>query len=258
MNPDSHGSDELKAILSNCDAKRDHNYRLGADSFTITTREYAVLRALVLLPSETRPTYEDGLEDAAQACERFSEERWALYKWGFGHERANNYTQGESDAGDKLAEVIRALKKADPQATEEKANPCGRSGPVGSAPCVASETAPMREALEHIARLPDSYPASAIIARAKDALKKDDPQDGRKEAGVNVRCVPDGSAPCVVVPPVLRVLADWEKENGSLAGVLPLEWEDLMSAVAQAAVTESPRESVARLMEAGNHERGEP
>lgn len=137
MGADSHGSDELKAILSNCDAKRDHNYRLGADSFTITTREYAVLRALVLLPSETRPTYEDGLEDAAQACERFSEERWALYKWGFGHERANNYTQGESDAGDKLAEVIRALKKADPQATEEKANPCGRSGPVGSAPCVA-------------------------------------------------------------------------------------------------------------------------
>ena len=35
--------DDLTVVLSNCDAKRDHNYRLGGDSFSITTREYAAL-----------------------------------------------------------------------------------------------------------------------------------------------------------------------------------------------------------------------
>jgi hypothetical protein len=53
MSNDATG-EQLKTVLSNCDAKRDHNYREGADSFTITTREYAVLcEALQSTPSET-------------------------------------------------------------------------------------------------------------------------------------------------------------------------------------------------------------
>lgn len=57
--------EELKIVLSNCDAKRDHNYRLGADSFTITTREYAVLSALAQVSArgETAPVHSGYADD---------------------------------------------------------------------------------------------------------------------------------------------------------------------------------------------------
>lgn len=77
--------------------------------------------------------------------------------------------------------------------------PCGGRRIKGQS--AASETVPMREALEHIARLPESYPASAIIARAKDALKKADPQVLRE---AHPPCTgatePAASAPCVADP----------------------------------------------------------
>ena len=47
---------DLKTALSNCDAKRDHNYRQGADNFTITTREYAILREVAMRPEVALPS----------------------------------------------------------------------------------------------------------------------------------------------------------------------------------------------------------
>ena len=62
--------EELKTVLSNCDAKRDHNYSLGADSFTITTREYALLCEVIsAAPAESGDAlvkeYEGLLREAA-------------------------------------------------------------------------------------------------------------------------------------------------------------------------------------------------
>jgi len=42
----------LLEIFAACDAKRNHNYREGADSFTITTREYTALRDALLAQPE--------------------------------------------------------------------------------------------------------------------------------------------------------------------------------------------------------------
>lgn len=73
-------NEELKTVLSNCDAKRDHNYRLGADSFTITTREYAVLRDIALLP-EGRDALEARifcLEDALRPFALWADSMYTL------------------------------------------------------------------------------------------------------------------------------------------------------------------------------------
>ena len=65
-------NEELKTVLSNCDAKRDHNYREGADSFTITTREYAIL-CEALRPEVEAKIRNDALEEAAQIALRRTE-----------------------------------------------------------------------------------------------------------------------------------------------------------------------------------------
>lgn len=43
------------------------------------------------------------------------------------------------------------------------------------------------------------------------------------------------------LPPVLKVLVDWENENGTLAAIMPHEAEALCKRLAEASVTESPR-----------------
>ena len=85
--------------------------------------------------SETRPTYEDGLEDAARICDE-----WGLDQ-NFKPYTGPEYSAHEAIAlkhADNLAEKIRALKKADPQATAAPSeSPGALNGPVGSTPCVA-------------------------------------------------------------------------------------------------------------------------
>jgi hypothetical protein len=44
------------------------------------------------------------------------------------------------------------------------------------------------------------------------------------------------------LPPLVRVLAEWEDANGSLAGILPEEWSALWSSVTDAAAEQSPRQ----------------
>jgi hypothetical protein len=56
------------------------------------------------------------LEEAAKACEKISDDRWALYKGrapytGQEPERASNLTQGESFGADACVYAIRALKQ---------------------------------------------------------------------------------------------------------------------------------------------------
>jgi hypothetical protein len=63
--------EELKTVLSNCDAKRDHNYSLGADSFTITTREYALLCEVIsAAPAESGDALEK-MEEVEQRCDQW-------------------------------------------------------------------------------------------------------------------------------------------------------------------------------------------
>jgi len=57
-------AEALQEAIRSCDVKRDHNYRMGADSFTITTAEYAALRALstqVAQRDEARELLRDSL-----------------------------------------------------------------------------------------------------------------------------------------------------------------------------------------------------
>jgi len=82
-------NDELKAlrvVLSNCDAKRDHNYRLGADHFTITTAEYELLRRRSL-PVEDAPQYVSVTSDIGPWVVRRDEHRqWRICSENFKHD----------------------------------------------------------------------------------------------------------------------------------------------------------------------------
>lgn len=49
------------------------------------------------------------------------------------------------------------------------------------------------------------------------------------------------------LPPIVRVLAEWEDRHGSLAGCMPDEWAALHGAVTDAAVEQSPRQLRAAL-----------
>ena len=49
------------------------------------------------------------------------------------------------------------------------------------------------------------------------------------------------------LPPVLQVLVDWERANGTLAGILPSEFADLMDKLTDAACIQSPREAASAL-----------
>lgn len=42
--------------------------------------------------------------------------------------------------------------------------------------------------------------------------------------------------------PLVNTLAEWEDENGSMAGILPSEWDDLKQRVMDACVHQSPRQ----------------
>ena len=44
-----------------------------------------------------------------------------------------------------------------------------------------------------------------------------------------------------LLPPIVRVLAEWEDENGTLAAIMPDEWAELRDKVARACVDQSPR-----------------
>ena len=43
--------------------------------------------------------------------------------------------------------------------------------------------------------------------------------------------------------PWITLLADWERENGTIAGIMPAEYENLMESVRRLAITHSPRQA---------------
>ena len=49
---------------------------------------------------------QQALEEAAQVCERYAEDKWALYKGRL----ANQHVEGLSDGAENCADAIRSLK----------------------------------------------------------------------------------------------------------------------------------------------------
>jgi hypothetical protein len=45
-----------------------------------------------------------------------------------------------------------------------------------------------------------------------------------------------------VVPEIICVLAEWEDKNGTICGITPAEWAELMTAVTEVAIHQSPRQ----------------
>lgn len=143
MNTNSHTADALREILATCAdplnraceeyAKLERELAEAQDiaAELITERARRSFEDRMSAASETRRTYEDGLEEAKNAVKRVT----SAGRWDCGYEEPFD------DAVQLCMSAIRAIKKSDPQGSDTNLETtASRVAPAASAPCVAGIT----------------------------------------------------------------------------------------------------------------------